>query len=83
VSPGRSRDYIGPDKWQADVLSLIGRQVAERGFDVINAVLPSRYGVSSGHGIDKTTLVAWVVDCIMSTRPDCKDTITANTSSAT
>jgi len=34
---------------------------------------------ASGHGIGKSTLVAWIVDWIMSTRPHCHGTITANT----
>ena len=47
--PGPLKDYTGPDKWQADVLREIGRQVVERKFDGINAVAPIRYGVSSRH----------------------------------
>ncbi len=35
--------------------------------------------VSSGHGIGKSTVVAWTVIWIMSTRPDAVGTITANT----
>jgi hypothetical protein len=34
---------------------------------------------ASGHGIGKTVLVAWIVLWIMSTRPNCKGTVTTNT----
>ena len=38
---------------------------------------------ASGHGIGKSTLVAWIVAWIvvwiMSTRPHCQGTVTANT----
>src|SRR6266702_7969182 len=34
---------------------------------------------TSGHGVGKSTLVAWLVDWIMSTRPQAQGTVTANT----
>ena len=40
---------------------------------------PIRMATASGHGIGKSTLVAWIVDWLMSTRPHCQGTITANT----
>jgi hypothetical protein len=36
--------------------------------------------VSSGHGIGKSALTAWLADWIMSTRPHAQGTVTANTS---
>lgn len=71
--------YDGPDVWQADILKDVGREVRARRFDGAHAVLPLRYAVSSGHGIGKSTVVAWIVDWILSTRPFSKGTITANT----
>jgi hypothetical protein len=38
-----------------------------------------RMAVSSGHGVGKSTLVAWLVLWILSTRPHARGTITANT----
>jgi hypothetical protein len=35
--------------------------------------------VSSGHGVGKSVMVAWLVDWIMSTRPHSQGTVTANT----
>jgi hypothetical protein len=77
--PGPLVDKTGPDEWQAECLREIGAEVALRGFDGIHAVKAIREAVASGHGIGKSTLVAWIVDWIMSTRPHCIGTITANT----
>lgn len=78
--PGSSlRDATGPDVWQAELLQDIGREVRERKFDGIKAVKPIRIAVSSGHGIGKSTIAAWIVNWILSTRPNCQGTVTANT----
>ncbi|HEX6038905.1 terminase [Longimicrobium sp.] len=72
-------DHDGPDKWQAKALKSLGEQVKARRFDGLHPVAPIRAAYSSGHGIGKTTFVAWVVNWIMSTRPHAHGTITANT----
>ena len=77
--PGPLEQHGGPDTWQRECLEWIGEQVRERGFDGLKAVAPIREAVSSGHGIGKSVLVAFVVDWLMSTRPHCQGTITANT----
>lgn len=77
--PGPLEDYAGPDTWQRETLIRIGEAVKARRFDGKTPVEPIRIPVSSGHGIGKTTLQAWIVDWIMSTRPACRGTITANT----
>lgn len=77
--PGPLEGHDGPDAWQREHLQWLGAQVTARGFDGLNAVAPIRSTVSSGHGIGKSVEVAWIVDWIMSTRPHCKGTITANT----
>jgi len=69
----------GPDAWQRGVLDELGRAVAERGFDGGASVVPIRKAISSGHGIGKTALFAWIVDWLMSTRRNCRGTVTANT----
>lgn len=69
----------GPDVWQAQVLTEIGEQVAARAFDGQTPVLPIREAISSGHGIGKSALFAWLCDWLMSTRRNAKGTITANT----
>jgi hypothetical protein len=77
--PGPLEDQTGPDAWQIEALEDIGRQVKARCFDGKSPVDPIRIAVSSGHGIGKSTLQAWLVCWIMSTRPRCRGTITANT----
>jgi hypothetical protein len=69
----------GPDLWQRELLEEIRRQVIARRFNGVDPVLPLRMAISKGHGVGGSTLVAWIVDWIMSTRPFCKGTITANT----
>lgn len=69
----------GPDTWQREFLQDLGGEVRGRAFDGVNAVRPIRMATASGHGIGKSTLVAWLVDWIMSTRPNAVGTITANT----
>lgn len=78
--PGRLQHYDGPDVWQSEFLDGIGKEIAEKGFDGLNSVLPIRRSVSSGHGIGKSAIVAMLVDWLMSTRPHCKGVVTANTS---
>jgi len=53
--------------------------VARNGFDGQAPVPPIRRAVSSGHGIGKSVMVAWLVNWIMSTRPHAQGTVTANT----
>lgn len=78
--PGSALEkHTGPDVWQAKFLKELGEEVARNGFNGKDPVRPIRRAVSSGHGIGKSTLVAWVVDWIMSTRPHAQGTITANT----
>jgi hypothetical protein len=77
--PGELAGFAGPDQWQSAFLEDLGAAVRARGFDGIHAVAPIRMATASGHGIGKSTLVAWIVDWIMSTRPNCQGTITANT----
>ncbi|MCP4340353.1 MAG: terminase, partial [Desulfobulbaceae bacterium] len=69
----------GPDKWQRDFLIRIGQAMRDNNFDGFNAVKAIREATASGHGIGKSALVSWLTQFIMSTRPFCNGTITANT----
>lgn len=71
-------DY-GPDLWACQTLEDIGRDVRARGFDGVHAVEPIQYAISSGHGIGKSAMAAWLTLWIMSTRPHSKGVVTANT----
>lgn len=77
--PGPLERHEGPDAWQREGLIWLGEEIERRGFDGLNAVEPIRESTSSGHGIGKSVKVAWLVDFIMSTRPHCQGTVTANT----
>ena len=70
---------FGPDLWACQMLEDIGRQVRERGFDGVTPVAPIQYAVSSGHGIGKSAMSAWLTWWIASTRPHSKGVVTANT----
>lgn len=69
----------GPDAWACAFLDNIGDQVRANGFDGTKAVKAIREATSSGHGIGKSAITAWLVNWIMSTRPHCKGVVTANT----
>ncbi len=69
----------GPDLWACDFLSELGEQVKLRGFDGVHAVDPIQFAISSGHGIGKSAMAAWLVLWVMSTRPFSKGVVTANT----
>ncbi len=77
---GELERFDGPDEWQKDFLISWGNTIRENGFDGHVPVKPVRKARVSGHGIGKSALTAWIVDFIMSTRPYCKGTVTANTS---
>src|SRR6185295_1128680 len=71
--------YKEPDRWQCEFLEWLGHEIASRHFNGVDAVLPIKGAVSSGHGIGKGALTGMVVNFIMSTRRDAKGVITANT----
>jgi hypothetical protein len=79
LEKGPLEDYSGPDDWQRELLADIGSEVRRHGFNGMDAVLPIREAISSGHGIGKSTLCGMLTCWIMSTRPNSQGTITANT----
>jgi Terminase-like family. len=70
----------GPDAWACELLEEVGHQVRARRFDGRTAVDSIREAISSGHGIGKSATTAWLVDWIMSTRPNARGIVTAATS---
>lgn len=62
-------------KWQGELLGYIG----ERLKNPETRYKPIRIAVGSGHGIGKSALIGIIVNWGMSTCPDCKVVITANT----
>ena len=80
---GTSLEYHdGPDTWQMDFLVRLRDHVQARAFDGHTPVMPIRMAVSKGHGVGGSALAAWLVDWIMSTRPNAQGTVTANTCTA-
>lgn len=69
----------GPDVWQRELLSRVKVEVDADPFDGINKTSPRQFAVTSGHGVGKSALTAWITLWLMSTRPMSKGVITANT----
>lgn len=70
----------GPDVWACEFLDELGVQIRDRAFDGVNAVEAIQEAVSSGHGIGKSAISAWLILIIMGTRPYSKGVVTSNTS---
>lgn len=66
------QDYDGPDEWQTKVLKGIRDEIRSGSENI-------RICVSSGHGIGKTALVAWIIHWFISTHPNPQIVVTANT----
>jgi len=75
----RYNSKYGPDVWACEYMDELAGEVKKRRFDGRNPVDPIKFATVSGHGIGKSTLVAWLIKWIMDTRPNCKGTVTANT----
>lgn len=71
---GDLEDETGPDEWQTEILTLLGSKC----LTISEALL---IAVSSGHGVGKSALAAWIILWAMSTRPDLNGVVTANTKS--
>ncbi len=69
----------GPDTWQREQLIELGEEVAKRKFNGVDPVDPILMADASGHGVGKSAFSAWIALWIMSTRPQSKGVITANT----
>lgn len=83
VEPWKSRydSEFGPDAWACQFLDDLGDEVKKRGFKPgMKGVNPIQFSTASGHGIGKSCLVAMIILWIMSTRPNAKGIVTANTS---
>lgn len=75
----RFNSKFGPDIWACEFLDELGEEIKKRKFDGKTAVDPIRFSTASGHGIGKSTLVAWLIKFILDTRPYSKGVVTANT----
>jgi len=69
---GELVDHQGPDEWQIACLSDI-----RDGLKTVQQVIHE--AVASGHGVGKSALVSWIILWAMSTMPDTRGVVTANT----
>ena len=70
--------HAGPRAWQREILERIGEKLSNGAADVGEVI---REAVSSGHGIGKSALVAWIIKWALDTREDARCVVTANTDS--
>lgn len=70
--PGELEDQSGPMDWQITVLQDLGK-------GIISADEAIQIARTSGHGIGKSALVAWIILWAISTFEDTKGVVTANT----
>lgn len=76
---GELEGFDGPDDWQREFLEDWGQAIRANDFDGMKPVEAYRAATSSGHGIGKSALSSWIILYIMSTRPQSKGVVTANT----
>ena len=69
----------GPRDWQRELLAELGRRLRE-GHQLGN-LLPILMARASGHGVGKSTVAAWVILWGLSTMPNTRVVVTANTDS--
>jgi len=74
---GILRDEEGPDVWQAEILKELGEATKRQEEGHLNEAI--REAVRSGHGIGKTTLIAWIIYWFITTREHPQIVVTANT----
>jgi hypothetical protein len=72
-------DAPGPRDWQCALLAELGRRLREGG--EIGGLSPILMARASGHGIGKSTVAAWVILWGLSTMPNARVVVTANTDS--
>jgi hypothetical protein len=84
---GELKNYDGPDDWQREILTNIGNGVTSIQEAILQARargeefsgMPVREATTSGHGIGKSALVAWIILWAQDTLVDTKGVVTANT----
>ena len=79
--PGPLAGRTGPEEWQKQFLLALGRHSLDNAYREQLGIDMKvwRSAVASGHGVGKSALVAWLIQWIMSTRPNARGIVTANT----
>ena len=77
------QNHTGPETWQAKVLQDLGEHISGNMVRKDNQIdlEPWMSATASGHGVGKSSLVAWIILFIMATRVDARGVVTANTES--
>jgi hypothetical protein len=73
---GELEGETGPDDWQRDFLVNLGNRVTDNARPDGGVI---REAIASGHGPGKSSLVAWILLWCLSTFPNSKGVVTANT----
>lgn len=71
-------EFAAPRDWQIEALRDIGERL-RAGYDAPDAMMPVLKAISSGHGIGKSALIAWLAWWCLSTMMDARCMVTANT----
>jgi hypothetical protein len=74
--PGELEHRSGPEPWQVTLLDEIGTKLRAGEIGLAQAIQMAR---TSGHGIGKSACVSWIILWAISTFPDTKGVVTANT----
>lgn len=71
----------GPEDWQRDYLIAWGNHIWMNDQRIAAGLQPKvwRSARASGHGVGKSTLVAWILQFCMATRANTRGVVTANT----
>jgi hypothetical protein len=70
--PGQLEGKPGPNPWQTDILHRVSKGLLSPGEAI-------KVAVTSGHGVGKSALVAWLILWALTTFEDTKGVVTANT----
>jgi len=76
----RFNSKYGPDLWACQFLDSWSESIKKNKFNLKDPVPAFQAAIASGHGIGKSTITAWIILFIISTRPHSKGICTANTS---
>lgn len=72
-------DEDGPDWWQVDVMDIIKQELDKRDHSPEEVFAAIQIAVASGHGIGKTSLVAWLIHWFICCYPNPQIVVTAGT----
>lgn len=73
-------DYDGPEDWQKEILEKVGNKLRTGGINAADAMAwVIQVALSSGHGCGKSAFCAMILHWAMSTMPDTRGVVTANT----